>query len=242
MIASILFGRRGSRGLPGKNTRVVLGMPLAAYPLKACRDSGLVDAMFVSTDDPEIVKIGREWGADHLERPPHLCADDALLEEAIHDAFLRVRSLHEGLRIVVITQCNAPYVNGPLVREAITILQRDPGIDSVITAIRLDGFAPERARTVDGQGNLVPYVPFEKFGREVTCDRSSQLPVYFFDSALTVVRARCLHDLQNNMLPFRWMGQRIKFIEQPANPGDIDFEWQLPIVEHWLQDMLENGD
>ncbi|MFZ0429908.1 MAG: hypothetical protein WAO20_17460 [Acidobacteriota bacterium] len=78
-------------------------------------------------------------------------------------------------------------------------------------------------------------MPFERFGHEVTCDRRSQLPAYFYDSALTVVRAACLMDLSLNLLPFRWMGRHIGFIEQPMNPGDIDFEWQLPLVEEWLR-------
>jgi len=220
--------------MPGKNTRPVLGRPLAEYPLLACREAGCVAAMYVSTDDPAIAEIGVRQGATHIPRPPALCTDGALLEDAIHQAFLTVRERHPQLDLVVITQCNAPYVTARVVAQAVQRLQAEPALDSVITVVRLDGFAPERARTPDEHGNLNPYVPFEAFNRGVNCDRSSQRPAYFYDSALTVVRASALVDLSGNLPPFRWMGRHIGFIEQKVNPGDIDYAWQIPLVEHWL--------
>jgi hypothetical protein len=222
--------------MPGKNTLPVLGRPLAEYPLLACRDAGCVDAMYVSTDDPVIAEIGRGQGATFLPRPPALCTDGALLEDAIHDAFLTVRERHPAVELVVITQCNAPYVTAGVVRQAVQRLQADPALDSVITVVRMDGFAPERARAVDAGGCLAPYVPFAAFNHAVNCDRSSQRPAYFYDSALTVVRAAALADLRGNLPPFRWMGRRIGFIEQKVNPGDIDYAWQIPLVEHWLRE------
>jgi len=50
VIAALLLGRGGSTGLPGKNTRAVLGRPLMAYPLLAARDARSVDRVYVSTD------------------------------------------------------------------------------------------------------------------------------------------------------------------------------------------------
>jgi CMP-N-acetylneuraminic acid synthetase len=194
--------------------------------------------MYVSTDDPRIADIGRGLGAAHLPRPPELCTDGALLEDAIHHAFLTVSARHPLLDLVVITQCNAPYLTAGVVTQAVQRLAAEPRLDSVITVVRMDGFAPERARAADENGWLTPYVPLEAFNRSVSCDRASQRPAYFYDSALTVVRAAALLDLRGNLPPFRWMGRRIGFIEQQVNPGDIDYAWQIPLVEHWL---LEAG-
>jgi len=243
MIISLLFGRAGSKGMPGKNTLPVLGRPLAEYPLLACRHAGCVAALYVSTDDPAIAEIGRRHGAVHIPRPPALCTDGALLEDAIHHAFLTVRAEHPAVDLVVITQCNAPYVTARVVAEAVQRLTAEPKLDSVITVVRMDGFAPERARAVDDNGCLAPYVPFAAFNRGVNCDRASQRPAYFYDSALTVVRASSLVDLRENLPPFRWMGRRIGFIEQKVNPGDIDYAWQIPLVEHWLTEAgVETGN
>lgn len=221
--------------MPGKNTRVVGWLSLTEYPLVACRDSGVVDRMYVSTDDPLISRIAGNYGVETIWRPEHLCEDASLLEDAIHHGFLTVYDRHPDLELVVITQCNAPYVTKDGVARAVKMLRENPALDSVITVVRMDGYSPERARTTDSDGCMIPYVPFEAFNKGVTCDRSSQRAVYYYDSALTVVRATCLHDMSANLPPFRWMGSRIGHIEQEASPGDIDYEWQLPMVEQWLK-------
>ena len=69
MVISFLFGRAGSKSIENKNTRRVLGRPLAEYPLIACRESQCIDTMYVSTDDPEIVRIAKKYGAAHIARP-----------------------------------------------------------------------------------------------------------------------------------------------------------------------------
>ena len=81
-VAALLLGRKGSTGMPGKNTRLVLGRPMVAYPLMAARESEHVDRIYVSTDDPEIAAIGREHGAEVIDRPPELCTPEALGEDA----------------------------------------------------------------------------------------------------------------------------------------------------------------
>ena len=36
-------------------------------------------------------------------------------------------------------------------------------------------------------------------------------------------------------MPFQWMGKNKSFIEQKFCIGDIDFEWQIPVVKWWLK-------
>ena len=58
MIVSLIIGRGGSTGLPGKNTMQLLGRPLMTYPILAAKKSKYCDKIFLSTDLSEIKKIG----------------------------------------------------------------------------------------------------------------------------------------------------------------------------------------
>src|SRR5688572_966143 len=106
---AILLGRKGSQGLPGKNTRTILGRPAAEYPLLAARHSRAVDRIIVSTDDERILAIATAYGATPVHRPPQLSTSEALLEDAIADAYARTVALVGGhVPHVVILLANAP--------------------------------------------------------------------------------------------------------------------------------------
>jgi hypothetical protein len=51
---------------------------------------------------------------------------------------------------------------------------------------------------------------------------------------LSVVRPECLENLDDGLLPQKWMGQKIYPLKQWGGL-DVDFEWQLPQVEYWLK-------
>ena len=80
-----------------------------------------------------------------------------------------------------------------------------------------------------------PFVPFETFGDPATlnCDRDSQGDVWFADMGVSVVRPRCLDELEQGLLPQKWMGRRIGPIESWGG-CDVDYPWQIPGVEYWL--------
>lgn len=61
---AIIPARSGSKGLPGKNKKPLLGKPLMAYAIEAAVESGLFKAVHLSTDSEEYAEIGRSWGAE----------------------------------------------------------------------------------------------------------------------------------------------------------------------------------
>ena len=240
MIAALLLGRGGSTGLPGKNTRPVLGRPLMAYPLLAANEAGYVERLYVSTESEEIANIGRDHGAEIIDRPPELAAPEALGEDAFKHGYevIRDRLAEEGeeIELLVLLFANAPTVNGELIDRGVEILRGDPQLDSAVTVSRYNMWSPLRARRVTDDGTLQPFVPFETFGDPATlnCDRDSQGDVLFADMGLSIVRPHCLEHMEHGLLPQKWMGQRIAPIESWAG-CDVDYEWQLPMAEFWLR-------
>lgn len=239
-VAAVLLGRAGSEGFPGKNLYPVLGRPLVAYPLIAAAASRHVTRAYVSTDSPELAAIGAEHGAELIERPPELAAPGALGEDAFKHAYevARDRLAAEGeeLELVVLLFANAATVTGELIDRGVEILRADPGLDSAVTVSRYNMWSPLRARRLDDDGCLQPFVPFETFGDPATlnCDRDSQGDVWFADMGVSVVRPYCLERLEEGLLPQKWMGRRIAPIESWGG-CDVDYEWQIPAVEFWLR-------
>ena len=75
-IVSGIFGRGGSKGLPGKNIRLLAGKPLIAYAIEVAHSSQLINRTIVSTDDPKIAEVARQYGAEiPFMRPAELAQD-----------------------------------------------------------------------------------------------------------------------------------------------------------------------
>ncbi len=70
--------RGGSKGVPNKNLRLILGEPLVAHTLKQALASALFDYVALSSDSEEILRVGKEAGAHFLvKRPEELARDDS---------------------------------------------------------------------------------------------------------------------------------------------------------------------
>ena len=70
-VLAVVPARSGSKGIPGKNIRVLGGRPLLAYAAESARASGVVDRLILSTDTGEIARVGRECGLEvPFLRPP----------------------------------------------------------------------------------------------------------------------------------------------------------------------------
>lgn len=237
MIAALLLGREGSTAFPGKNTLPVLGRPMMAYPILAAKHSKYVGEVFVSTDSQRIKKIAAELGASIIDRPPELATKEALGEDAYAHGYRHIRyTLNRPVELLVLLFCNAPTILPATVDAGIEALRADPSVDSAVTVSAYNMWSPLRARKLDAEGLLVPFVPFATFGDPATlnCDRDSQGDVYFADMSVSIVRPHCLENLKAGLLPQRWMGKRILPLKQWGG-CDVDYEWQVPQVEFWLR-------
>lgn len=237
MIVALLLGREGSAGFPGKNLFPVLDRPMMCYPLMAARNSRLIDEIYVSTDSEKIKDISKQYGAYIINRPPELCTKEALGEDAfVHGYQYIKKNLSKEVEILVLLFCNAATIVAEILDEGIKTLLNDPSVDSAVTVSCYNMWSPLRARRIGDDGLLYPFVPFEAFGdpKTLNCDRDSQGDAYFADMSTSIVRSRCLEDIEYGMLPQKWMGQRIYPIKNWGG-CDVDYEWQIPGVEFWLR-------
>ena len=237
MIAALLLGREGSVGFPGKNLYPVLGRALMEYPLIAALGAKGVDEVYISTDSQKIKDIGARLGASIIDRPAHLCTKEALGEDAFVHGYKYIRdTMKRDVKLMVLLFCNAATVTSALIDEGIDVLKKHPDCDSAVSVSKYNMWSPLRARRIAEDGLLHPFVPFETFGdpKTLNCDRDSQGDVWFADMGVSIVLPRCLENINEGLLPQKWMGQKIYPLKQWGGL-DVDYEWQIPLVEYWLK-------
>ena len=240
IICALMLGRAGSVTLPGKNMLPVLGKKLCEYPLIAASKSKYIERIFVSTDCPIISKISKNYNASIIKRPDKLATHSALGEDAFRHGYFEIKKKLEAenkkIELMVLLFANAPTISYELINEGVEILKKNSSLDSAVTTSIYNMWSPLRARKIDEDGTLKPFVPFETFGdpKTLNCDRDSQGNVYYADMSASVVRPHCLEKLEEGLLPQKWMGKKIAPILSWGG-CDVDYEWQIPMVEFWLR-------
>jgi N-acylneuraminate cytidylyltransferase/CMP-N,N'-diacetyllegionaminic acid synthase len=82
-----MLAREGSKGIPRKNLKPLLGKPLIHYTIKAVQESGIFDRFILSTDSQEIGDVAENYGVEvPFLRPKELAQDDSCALDAIEHA------------------------------------------------------------------------------------------------------------------------------------------------------------
>ena len=132
MILGLIPARGGSKGVPGKNIKIIHGKPLIVWSIEKGLKSRLIDKLVVSTDSEEIARIAREAGAEVLMRPAELATDTASTQDVMTHALQ-----YYPADILVLLQPTSPYRTDGLIDECIEeFLQED--LDSLATGFICD--------------------------------------------------------------------------------------------------------
>ena len=240
MICALMIGRAGSRGLPKKNTKKICGRYLCEYSLIAAKNSKYIDRIFVSTDDQKIMKVGRKYGATIIKRPKHLTTKGSLGDDVFKHGYDKIKKIfqkqNKTIELMVLLFANVATINTELINKGVKFLRKNKNFDSAVSTSIYNMWSPLRARRLMKDGSLKPFVPFKTFGNPKTlnCDRDSQGDVYFADMSVSVVRPKCLEEMNKGLLPQKWMGNKIAPIKSESG-FDLDYAWQLPIAEYWIK-------
>jgi len=77
-VVALIPARKGSKGVPRKNIRLLGGKPLIAHAIQSALGSSSVDRVVVSTDDQEIANVAVRFGAEvPFLRPSELSGDNS---------------------------------------------------------------------------------------------------------------------------------------------------------------------
>ena len=235
MKIALVIGKHNSTAVPGKNYRNLLGRPMVEYPLMAAHYCKSIDEIFVSTDSPVIRDIALKYNARLIDRPECLAKPDSPTELVFEHAYDEIRKIYNNISYMSLMFANSPDVLPSMLDEAFIRLNEDNTLDSVVSVSRYNMFTPLRARRLLSDGSTCPLLDLDTFGVSNTFDRDALGDVYFCDFGVQVVRPeRCLENAVGGSLPFRWLGRKQGAMIKDFG-FDIDYEWQIPVLEYWLR-------
>lgn len=184
-VLALVPARAGSKGLPGKNIRMLHGKPLLGWPIAAAKASRYVDKVVVSTDSAEYAQIARECGAEvPVLRPKHLAEDTAPSSAAIVHMLDVLEAGGESYDYIVLLEPTSPLTEGGDVDAALeSLVEKGAIADAVVGVSELISSHPAFAVRKLPDGRLEPYseLDFTRLPR-----RQDVAPVYALDGSLYI--------------------------------------------------------
>jgi CMP-N-acetylneuraminic acid synthetase len=145
-VVALIPARGGSKAIPRKNLAPLGGRPLLAWTVDAARESRAVTRTVVSTEDEEIAAAARGVGAEVLERPPELAADETPMRDVIEHALAGFPKTD----VLVLLQPTSPLRRARHVDEALELLLVS-GADSVVSVVEVPHrYRPGSLMALDG--------------------------------------------------------------------------------------------
>jgi pseudaminic acid cytidylyltransferase len=173
---AIIPARGGSKRIPRKNVRPFAGKPIIAWSIEAILQSGVFDAVAVSTDDEEIAAVAKSLGAEvPFVRPPELCDDQTATIPVIAHAIRWWEENRCALEYCCCVYATAPFLQPQYLRQGLDVMQKRPEADFAFSVTSY-AFPIFRAMRIADGGRA------EMFWPENEMRRSQDLPEAWHDA------------------------------------------------------------
>ena len=178
MNVALIPMRKGSKGVPGKNTKVIGGKPLALWVIEAAIGCEEIDRVYVCSDDPDVDAVARGLASSKLEiigRSEESATDTASTETVM----LEFAKDHQFDRLVLI-QATSPLLTSIDLSSGFAELRRS-GADSIFSAVEQNRFIWDRNEA--GYGQPRNYSPAQR-------PRRQEFPAYFVGNGAFYICSR----------------------------------------------------
>ncbi|HIP17794.1 MAG TPA: acylneuraminate cytidylyltransferase family protein [Sulfurovum sp.] len=182
-ILGLIPARGGSKGIPGKNIKLLLGKPLIAYTIEQVKASNLLDRVILSTDDPKIAEVAKAHGLDvPFMRPDALARDSSGSLGVVQHALEFFEAQGEVFDAVCLLQVTSPYRPEGVIDEAIALFIKEKP-DSLVSVRKVpDEFNPHWTFEIEKNNRLKIST-----GEEKIIPRRQELPpTYHRDGAIYI--------------------------------------------------------
>jgi CMP-N,N'-diacetyllegionaminic acid synthase len=221
-----ICARGGSRGVPGKNIRALLGKPLIVYTIEQALACGRIDSVYVSTDDRAIAAVAQEAGARvPFLRPAELATAEAPKMPVIRHLVAAVEAAGTRVERVVDLDPTSPLRELADIDACLALL--DEAADVVIT-----GYEAEKnpyfnmvEAGADGGVRLV------KPPAQGVFTRQAAPRVYAMNASIYVWHRRTLDK-------GLWDGRARLHVMPRERSVDIDSELDFKLVELLMKEKL----
>ena len=220
---AVIPARGGSRGLPGKNIRPFLGLPLIAHSIQLARSCPEVTRCVVSTDSDEIASAARAHGGDvPFRRPARLARADTPMWPVLKHALAEIeRQEGSAYDLLLLLDPTSPTRLPADVNKAAKLLARG-GADGVVCVSQPE-FNPLWHTVVDKKGLISDWLP-----RASRIQRRQSAPtIYRINGLLYLWRA----DFVRRARDWRAEGRNRMLVVPDARAVSIDDRGQFDRAE-----------
>jgi len=207
-VIAIIPARGGSKGVPGKNKKIIDGRSLIAYTINAALQSNLLSEIWVSSDDEDIIKIAGEYSTIKIhERSGALATDQSPVADTVKEIIRQT-----DCDAVMLLQPTAPIRTGDDIDTAIGLLSASEETNSVISVVAMNDIHPARMYWKK-ENHLAPILAeFEQARRQ------DIPPAYYRNGSIYLVR-RDAFEKQHSLMV------------KPITPYIMPLDWLLNIDE-----------
>jgi len=207
-VIAIIPARGGSKGVPGKNKKIIDGKPLIAYTLEAAMQSMVFDRIVVSSDEEAILQIAKSYpGIELHHRPSQMATDQSPVIDTVLDIIKE-----SDAEAVMLLQPTAPIRTKENILDAVKLLESNPDAGSVVSVVEMTDIHP--ARMYWKNGNFLAPV----LGDYETVRRQDIPPAYYRNGSIYLVTVKAIREF-NSLMP------------KPMLPYIMPFNWLLNIDE-----------
>lgn len=155
---AIIPARGGSKRIPRKNIRQFAGKPIIAHSIEAAIQSQLFDRIIVSTDDPEIAQVAKDWGAETpFLRPKELADDYTGTNTVIKHAIQWHNNQSIDIQFACSIYATAPFLQAQYLREGFERLSESG--KSFAFSVTSFPFPIQRAIRIANDGSVGAFYP-----------------------------------------------------------------------------------
>lgn len=158
-VLAVVPARRGSKGLPLKNIRLLRGKPLLAWPIEAARASRYIDRVIISTEDAEFADIAQQAGADApFLRPTALAGDTSPSIDFLLHAIDTLAAAGEHYDYLVLLEPTSPLTEASDIDSALQrLVSRQAEADAIVGVTAMTNTHPAFAVCIAAGGLIQPY-------------------------------------------------------------------------------------
>jgi len=172
---AIITARGGSKRIPRKNIKAFLGKPIIAYSIEAAINSGLFNEVMVSTDDEEIAKVSRQYGAKiPFMRSGETSNDFAITAEVIDEVIKEYQKREINFEAICCILPTAPLIKIENLKRGFELLV-EKNADIIIPIVKFHYPIQRALKMTDGK--------IEMFYPEFYKSRSQDLEPGYHDAA-----------------------------------------------------------
>jgi|TARA_B110000116_G_C16798561_1_gene568558 CMP-N,N'-diacetyllegionaminic acid synthase len=178
-ILAIIPARGGSKGLPGKNIRPLLGKPLMAWSIEQALASKYIDHVYVSTDSEEIAVIARSYGAlIPFMRPKELAKDATSTADVLIHFIKEIEGLGKKYDHILVLEPTSPLRETQDIDQAYERLLANPDARSIVGVGVVESQHPSFCVSLTNEGFLRSKNDF------IVLRRQDIEPLYYYEGSV----------------------------------------------------------